>query len=61
MSNEDRRKLKQAVKQEELRGSVGSANMLSILTPLKKKEKQGQSSFFVGDGLENSKHPSGDG
>ena len=60
MSNEDRRKLKQAVKQEELRGSVGSANMLSSLSPLKKKEKQGQSSSG-GDGLENSKHPSGDG
>jgi len=34
--------------------------MLSILSPLKNKEKQGKSSSG-GDGLENSKHPSGDG
>jgi len=34
--------------------------MLSILSPLENKEKQGKSSSG-GDGLENSKHPSGDG
>lgn len=37
---------------------MGSANILSSLSPLKRKEKQSSSG---GDCLGNSKHPSGDG